>query len=81
MNYIRAFSVYCFIVSPVSSLLALSLLTVQAWHRFYETWFVCVYSDTKMNLIHYIVGFVHYIGSVMAIVAESPGFIDNKGKF
>jgi 3-oxo-5-alpha-steroid 4-dehydrogenase 3 len=81
VQYIRAFFVHCFPVGAVSSLLALSLLTAQAWRRFYETWFVSVYSDTQMNVSHYIVGFVHYIGSVMAILAESPGFIDDKGKF
>jgi hypothetical protein len=70
-----------FAVSAVSSLLALSLLTVQAWRRFYETWFVSVYSNTRMNLSHYVVGFIHYFGSVTAILAEAPGFIDDKGKF
>ncbi|XP_023704176.1 polyprenol reductase [Cryptotermes secundus] len=66
-------------VSAVSSLLALSLLTIQAWRRFYETWFVSVFSNTRMNFSHYIVGFIHYFGSVTAILAESPGFIDDKG--
>lgn len=79
--YWRAMFVHCFPVSGVSSLLALSLLTLQAWRRFYETWFVSVYSNTQMNLSHYIVGYFHYFGSVMAILAESPGFIDDKGMF
>lgn len=66
-------------VSAVSSLLALFLLTMQVLRRFYETWFVSVYSNTRMNLSHYAVGFIHYFGSVTAILAESPGFIDDKG--
>lgn len=66
-------------VSAVSSLLALFLLMIQVSRRFYETWFVSVYSNTRMNLSHYAVGFIHYFGSVTAILAESPGFIDDKG--
>lgn len=38
-----------------------------------------VYSNTRMNLSHYAVGFIHYFGSVTAILAEPPGFIDDKG--
>jgi len=68
-----------FPVSGVSSLLALFLLTIQVSRRFYETWFVSIFSNTKMNLSHYAVGFIHYFGSVTAILAESPGFIDDKG--
>lgn len=78
---VSMYSLLSFPVSAVSSLLALSLLTIQAWRRFYETWFVSVFSNTRMNLSHYIVGFIHYFGSVTAILAESPGFIDDKGKF
>jgi 3-oxo-5-alpha-steroid 4-dehydrogenase 3 len=77
----RTFIVHCFAVGAVSSLLALFLLTLQAWRRFYETWFVSVFSNSQMNVSHYIVGFLHYFGSVMAILAESPGFVDDKGKF
>jgi hypothetical protein len=38
-----------------------------------------VYSNTRMNLSHYAMGFIHYFGSVTAILAESPGFIDDRG--
>jgi len=70
-----------FPVSAVSSLLALLLLMIQVSRRFYETWFVSIFSDTRMNLSHYAVGFIHYFGSVTAILAESPGFIDDKGLY
>ncbi|GLG97190.1 Polyprenol reductase [Gryllus bimaculatus] len=62
-------------VSAVSTITALLLLTVQAWHRFHETLFVSVFSDVKMNIVHYLVGYIHYFGSVAAILAESHGFI------
>ncbi|PSN49004.1 Polyprenol reductase [Blattella germanica] len=67
-------------VSAMSSLLALCLLTIQSWRRFYETWFVSVFSDSRMNLSHYAVGFIHYFGAVTAVLAESPGFVDDTGK-
>ncbi|KAJ4447107.1 hypothetical protein ANN_09107 [Periplaneta americana] len=67
------------LMSAISSLLALSLLTLQSWRRFYETWFVSVFSNGQMNWSHYVVGFVHYFGAITAIIAESPGFIDDKG--
>jgi len=47
--------------------------------RLYETWFVSAFSDTRMNLIHYAVAFIHYFGCVTTILVESPGFIDDKG--
>ena len=77
-----SFYTYVFIlsVSAMSSILALSLLSLQSWRRFYETWFVSIFSDSRMNLSHYLVGFIHYFGAVTAILAESPGFIDDKGK-
>ncbi|XP_066992095.2 polyprenol reductase isoform X2 [Anabrus simplex] len=65
-------------VSGLSVLLALLLLTLQAWHRFYETWFVSVFSNGRMNLSHYLVGYIHYFGSVAAILSEAPGFISGK---
>ncbi|XP_049808715.1 polyprenol reductase isoform X1 [Schistocerca nitens] len=65
-------------VSPTSILLALFLLTLQSWHRFYETWFISIYSNSYINIYHYIIGYGHYFGSVMAVLCESPGFINNQ---
>ncbi|XP_049808716.1 polyprenol reductase isoform X2 [Schistocerca nitens] len=67
-------------VSPTSILLALFLLTLQSWHRFYETWFISIYSNSYINIYHYIIGYGHYFGSVMAVLCESPGFINNQGQ-
>lgn len=68
-----------FSVSAVSCLLALFLLMMHVSRRCYETWFVSVFSDTRMNLSHYALGFIHYFGTVTAVLVESPGFIDDKG--
>ncbi|XP_049959067.1 polyprenol reductase isoform X2 [Schistocerca serialis cubense] len=66
------------LVSPTSVLVALFLLTLQSWHRFYETWFISIYSNSYINIYHYIIGYGHYFGSVMAVLCESPGFINNQ---
>nr|CAD7462291.1 unnamed protein product [Timema tahoe] len=65
-------------VSAVSCFLSLCLLTIHSWHRLYETWFISVFSDSRINILHYAVGYAHYIGAVAAILAESPGFTDTK---
>lgn len=68
-----------FTVSSIATLIALVLMTAQCLRRFYETWFVSVFSDAKMNLSHYIVGFAHYFGAVSAILVEAPGFTPHTG--
>ncbi|XP_034245855.1 polyprenol reductase [Thrips palmi] len=68
-----------FTVSSIATLIALVLMTAQCVRRFYETWFVSVFSDAKMNLSHYIVGFSHYFGAISAILVEAPGFTPHTG--
>lgn len=62
-------------VGSMNVFIAINLLTIQSWHRLYETCFISVFSDAKMNLAHYLVGFIHYFGSIVAILSEAPGFI------
>lgn len=53
----------------------MSLLTFQCTRRFYETHFVQVFSShSKMNLSHYLVGYIHYFGAVILILSEANGF-------
>lgn len=54
--------------------LVIVLFSLQTWKRFHETFFVSVYSNSKINVIHYIVGIAHYIGALTAIIAEAPIF-------
>ncbi|XP_068086501.1 polyprenol reductase-like [Anabrus simplex] len=65
-------------VSGLSVLLALVLFTCQTCYRFYETWFVSVFSNGRINLSHYFLGYIHYFGTVAAILSEAPGFISGK---
>ncbi|XP_063222729.1 polyprenol reductase [Bacillus rossius redtenbacheri] len=64
--------------SAESCFLALCLLTIHTWHRLYETWCVSIFSESRINIAHYVVGYLHYFGSVSAILAESPGFTNTK---
>ncbi|KAI9555494.1 hypothetical protein GHT06_018009 [Daphnia sinensis] len=50
------------IASPQISLLATSLFLLQVSRRAYESMYVTVFLDSKMNLGHYIVGHFHYWG-------------------
>nr|BAN21127.1 dfg10 protein [Riptortus pedestris] len=53
------------------SFLAMFLLMVQCFKRFYETHFVSVFSDSKMDINHYLLGHFHYFGATLAIFSES----------
>ncbi|XP_054269658.1 polyprenol reductase [Macrosteles quadrilineatus] len=60
-------------VSATSVFIALALLTLQSWRRLYETFFVSIFSDSNINLAHYIIGFLHYFGAMAAVLVEAPG--------
>uniref|UniRef100_A0A1B6BXQ4 Polyprenal reductase n=1 Tax=Clastoptera arizonana TaxID=38151 RepID=A0A1B6BXQ4_9HEMI len=61
-------------VTAISSLIAASLIFLQCWRRFYETFYISVFSEGKMNASHYLIGYAHYCGAITAIMAEAPGF-------
>ena len=47
----------------------------------YETQSISVFSDAKMNIAHYLAGFIHYAGVILAILGESEGFIKGTQTF
>ena len=59
--------------SGESILIATILLTIQSFRRLYECLFINVDSGSKMNLLHYIVGYVHYFCAGIGIFCEAPG--------
>ena len=63
--------------SPEGTLLAMSLLTLQVWRRLYECMFVNAASNSRMNILHYIVGYVHYFCAGAGILSEAAGFANN----
>lgn len=57
-------------------MVALFLITLQCWRRFYETWCVQVFSSKlKIHLSAYLVGYIHYFGTVVVILSQAEGFI------
>ena len=62
------------LVSPESTFLASVLLCLHCWKRLYETTCVNIFSDKMMNMLHYIIGFYHYIGTLLCVIGESEGF-------
>ena len=62
------------IVTPESVLIAMVLILAQVGRRLTECTFLSVYSNAKMNIIHYIFGHSFYLGVGLSIIAEAPGF-------
>ncbi|KRY78049.1 Polyprenol reductase, partial [Trichinella pseudospiralis] len=58
-------------------LLCSILLWFHAIRRFYESAFISVYSDSKMNCWHYLLGLIYYILMPFSILVEAPKFRPN----
>ncbi|XP_055376260.1 polyprenol reductase [Condylostylus longicornis] len=64
------------LVKSSSALIAIVLLSIQCVRRFYETWMMQIFSSNgKINISHYFVGYLHYFGAVIAILANTEGFV------
>lgn len=63
------------LVPAKNVILAIVMLNIQCWKRAYETCHVNVFSDQKMNISIYLIGFIHYAGIFLCIIGESEGFI------
>lgn len=60
----------------ISTFVALVLIFLQIFRRFYETHFIQIFSKkSKINVAHYVVGYLHYYGVILAILAHAPGFV------
>lgn len=67
--------------SPITTLTALFLMVLQCTRRFVETNFLQIFSKkSKINLSHYLVGYLHYYGVMVLILAKAAGFIESGGK-
>ncbi|KAK8731910.1 hypothetical protein OTU49_007323 [Cherax quadricarinatus] len=67
-------TVYFLAVNVTTAALGLSLLAAQIYRRLYENLFISVFSSGRINILHYIVGHTHYLGAVILLVSEAPGF-------
>lgn len=63
-------------VDSTCGLVATVLMSMQCMRRFYETNFVQIFSKkSKMNVSHYVVGYVHYFGAIVGLLANTEGFV------
>lgn len=60
--------------TATSILLVQVLETCQVFRRCYECMFVCVYSDVRMHVWHYLMGFFFYFGVQLSILSNAPAF-------
>ncbi|XP_063708132.1 polyprenol reductase [Culicoides brevitarsis] len=63
-------------IDSTTTFVAMLLITAQCLRRFYETHFVQIFSAKgKINFSHYMVGYLHYFGTVTAILGAANGFV------
>lgn len=52
----------------------MTLVLIQVFRRLSECTFLSVYSEAKMNIVHYLFGHSFYFGVGLSVLAEAPGF-------
>nr|XP_012228980.1 PREDICTED: polyprenol reductase-like [Linepithema humile] len=63
------------LVSAENTILATVLLAIHGYKRAYETYYVCVYSDKKINILYYVIIYLHYATTSLSIIGESELFV------
>lgn len=63
------------LISAENTILAMVLYNIHCWKRMYETCYINVFSNQKIHITVYLVGFIHYIGLILCILGESEGFV------
>ncbi|KAM7354456.1 polyprenal reductase [Cochliomyia hominivorax] len=64
------------LIDSNTALVASVLMALQCARRFYETNFVQIFSKkSKINLSHYMVGYLHYFGAILALLTNTEGFV------
>lgn len=58
--------------NATAATVAMGCMLIQCWKRFYETHYLSIFSNSKINIAHYIIGYIHYFGCIVAILAEAP---------
>lgn len=65
-------------ITATSVYIALCLMTLQVYRRFHDTHFVSVFGkNSRINIIHYALGMLHYPGAAIALFSEAPKFSNN----
>ncbi len=69
-----------FPVNRTTTVIATLIFCFHLSRRLYETLFVSVFSNTKMNLVHYLLAYIHYTGAILCVVAHSPMMTSEKSE-
>lgn len=64
-------------ILPEDVVISLLLMIMQVFRRLFECFFVSVYSDAKMSIIHYGFGLFFYVAVGISLILEAPGFLAN----
>uniref|UniRef100_A0A1B0DIY8 Polyprenal reductase n=1 Tax=Phlebotomus papatasi TaxID=29031 RepID=A0A1B0DIY8_PHLPP len=66
--------------TPLETLLATICMFAQCTRRFWETHFLQIFSrSSRINIAHYLVGYIHYFGALVAILGHAQGFVMTSG--
>ncbi|XP_018404483.1 PREDICTED: polyprenol reductase [Cyphomyrmex costatus] len=63
------------LISAEEAILVFFLFNIHCWKRLYETCFINVFSNQKIHLAVYFIGFAHYVGVILSILGETEGFV------
>lgn len=63
------------LVSAESTILSILIVSIHVAKRAYETYYVCVYSDTSINIYLYVFTFLYYLTLMLSLIGESEGFV------
>uniref|UniRef100_T1IR64 Polyprenal reductase n=1 Tax=Strigamia maritima TaxID=126957 RepID=T1IR64_STRMM len=61
-------------IDTFATLLSMMLIFIQTARRLYECIFISVYSNAKINLLQYFLGFLFYFSVTTTLLSEAPGF-------
>lgn len=75
--YVDDVIIVCYSLSvPAENVFVAALiLSIHCCKRTYESCYVSIFSDQKMSISHYLVGFLHYIGTFICVIGEAEGFV------
>ncbi|XP_011877415.1 PREDICTED: polyprenol reductase isoform X2 [Vollenhovia emeryi] len=63
------------LISGEDAILAFVIYNIHCWKRVYETCYISVFSNQKIHVFIYLVGYIHYTGIILCIIGESEGFV------
>ncbi|KYQ51173.1 putative polyprenol reductase [Trachymyrmex zeteki] len=63
------------LISAEDTFLVIVIFNIHCWKRLYESCFINVYSNQKIHVFLYFIGFAHYAAIILSILGESEGFV------